>query len=61
MLNSLSKNFSADPETKETVWVDIDEILDGNVKLQSEQIRKERERYKEGKRYPLDILDMYTW
>ena len=57
----IKKKKAIDPEIKETKWFDIQDILDGKVPLQSQQMLKEIQRYSDNKHYPLEILDMYNW
>ena len=54
-------NYLTDPNIKDVQWFDIKGILEGKVELQSKQIFKEIERYSQGKRYPLEVLDIYEW
>lgn len=55
------KDVELDPQIEQSKWFDIDEVLDGKIEMQSQQIIREIKEYKEGKKYPLDILQMYKW
>jgi len=54
-------NYRLDPSISDIQWIEIQDILKGKVKLQSKQILKEVQRYTEGIKYPLEVLDMYRW
>lgn len=57
----ISRTKPTDKNIEKSEWINTQDIIDGKIELQSEQIRKEIKEYKQGKQHPLDILDMYEW
>lgn len=55
------KNVLKDPGIAKAEWFNIQEILDGKVPLQSNQILIEIQRYIQNQTYPLEALGTYTW
>ncbi len=54
-------DFEIDPKIEQSKWFDIDEVLAGKIEIQSKQILKEIKEFKEGRVYPLEVLQMYKW
>ncbi|HCC67758.1 TPA: hypothetical protein DEP90_00915 [Patescibacteria group bacterium] len=55
------RGVELDPQIETSKWFDIDEVLEDDFQIQSKQIQREIREYKEGKKYPLDVLQMYKW
>ena len=50
-----------DPEIIKVQWFPIKEILSNRVKVRSPEVIRELAEYNQGKNFPLDVVETYSW
>lgn len=60
-LKSTRKYRTGDPGIADCSWFDVDDILNNQVTLRSSEVLREIKDYKEGRRFPLDVVTTYIW
>ena len=60
-LKGTKKSRTGDPGIADCAWFDIDDILNNQVILRSPEVIREIKDYKEGRRFPVDVVNTYIW
>jgi ADP-ribose pyrophosphatase YjhB (NUDIX family) len=58
--NTRQRKFR-DPNIIEAKWFPIKEVISNKLKVRSPEIIREINDFAQGKSFPLDVIDLYTW